>query len=63
MEQILLNTLYQEDKKTLQLFEELKDLKKQGYLTKEQLLKILVWKSPRPLRHYKSNDETLIKEI
>lgn len=32
-------------------------------MTKEQLLKILNWKSPRPLNHYKANTESKIKEI
>lgn len=63
MKKILLNTPYIEDEKTLILFEEIKGVKNQGYLTRDQLLKILVWKSPRPLRHYKSNDDKLIKEI
>lgn len=52
-----------EDNKTLELFNDLKYIRKQGYLTKEQLIKILKWKSPRPLKYYESNTETEIIEI
>src|SRR4030042_1183663 len=40
-------------------------LKKQRYLTKEELVKIGDWKSKRPKRHYRSkeNDELTVKEI
>jgi hypothetical protein len=51
-----------EDSKTLELFEYFDSLKSQGFLTKEQCLKILKWKSPRPLKHYnKNSDEDFIK--
>ncbi|MCW5911945.1 MAG: hypothetical protein KIT62_12770 [Cyclobacteriaceae bacterium] len=46
-----------EDEKTQVLFKGIGDIKKQGYLTKEQGIKILKWKSPRPLRHYQKNSE------
>lgn len=52
-----------EDKTTLRLFKDLEHIHKQGYLAKEQLVKILRWKSPRPLKHYESNTETEIQEI
>jgi hypothetical protein len=52
-----------EDEKTLQLFKQLRSIKKQSYLTKKQLLQILCWKSPRPLKHYESNTEKEVKEI
>jgi hypothetical protein len=63
MKQILLEISDFEDLKTLKLFEELESLNRQDYLTKEQLLKILNWKSPRPLNHYKANSEIEIEEI
>lgn len=63
MEQLVLNTVAFEDEKTLKLFKELKFIKKRGYLTKAQLLKILQWKSPRPLKHYITNSEKDVKEI
>lgn len=52
-----------EDEKTNELFRQFKSLKQQDFLTKEQLLKILRWKSPRPLRHYEANSEKAVKEI
>jgi hypothetical protein len=52
-----------EDEKTLQLFDAIGDIKQQGFITKEQGIKILKWKSPRPLRHYESNSDKDFKEI
>ena len=52
-----------EDKKTIELFKKFKSLDKQDFLTKEQLLEILKWKSPRPLRHYQANSEKAVNEI
>jgi hypothetical protein len=52
-----------EDEKTIQLFEGLGEIKKQGFITKEQGIKILKWKSPRPLRHYESNSANDFEEI
>jgi hypothetical protein len=52
-----------DDEKTIKLFMEFQFIKKQDSLTKEQLIKILHWKSPRPLRHYEANSEKDIKEI
>ena len=46
-----------EDEKTIQLFKSLSDIKRIGFLTKEQGIEILKWKSPRPLRHYNANTE------
>lgn len=63
MEDFLRKLIYNEDKKTIELFKEFKSLNKQSFLTKEQLLEILHWKSPRPLKHYNTNKEKDIKEI
>ena len=52
-----------EDAKTLKLFEEFKFLNNQDFLSKEQILKILMWKSPRPKHFYNSNSEEKIKEV
>lgn len=52
-----------EDLKTIALFKEFNLLIKQDFLTKEQLIKILRWKSPRPLNYYLTNSEEEIKEI
>lgn len=63
MKQILRGIPDFEDSKTLKLFQEFESLNKQDFLTKEQLLKILNWKSPRPLNYYKANTESEIEEI
>ena len=52
-----------EDEKTLELFRKFADVKRQGYLTKPQLIEILKWKSPRLLRFYQVNTETEVKKI
>ena len=52
-----------EDEKTLELFRKFAAMKRQGYLTKSQLIEILKWKSPRPLRFYEVNSETEVREI
>lgn len=63
MRQLLIRIPDFEDLKTLKLFEEFESLKKQDFLTKEQFLKILNWKSPRPLNYYRANTESEIEEI
>lgn len=63
MKQLLKTIQDSEDKKTLELFKEFKTLNKQNYLTKDQLIKILRWKSTRPLQHYKANSEKEVQEI
>lgn len=57
---ILNKTPYYEDSKTKELFCITRNLE---FLSKEVLLKILKWKSPRPLRFYNENDEDYIKNI
>ena len=52
-----------EDKKTLELFEKFKSLNSRGYLNKQELIEILRWKSPRPLRYYEANSEREVNEI
>lgn len=54
---------YNEGIKTNKLFYDFKHIKKQGYLTKDQLIDVLRWKSTRPIKHYKSNIESEIIEI
>lgn len=60
---ILKNIPNFEDNKTIALFEEFDALGNQDYLSKEQILKILMWKSPRPKHLYYSNSEEDINEI
>jgi len=52
-----------EDDDTLILINELKPIKKRGYFTKEEFVKIGMWKSPRPKQKYLKNDEKEIIEI
>ncbi len=63
MKHLIKTQLGIESQRTLDLMKESKIFKKQGFLNKEQLLKILHWKSPRPLKHYSSNSEKDIIEI
>lgn len=63
MKKILTTIPDYEDKKTIELFKQFKSLGKQDFLTKEQLIEILKWKSPRPLKHYLANSEKAVKEI
>ena len=60
---IIAETPIFEDSKTLVLFEYFDSLKEQGFLTKEQGLKILKWKSPRPLKHYNKNSNVDFEKI
>lgn len=52
-----------EDAETLKLINQLKDVKKRGYFTKEEFLKIGRWKSPRPRQQYLKNSEEEIISI
>ena len=63
MKQLLKTIPDHEDDKTIELFQLFKSLNKQDCLTKEQLIKILRWKSPRPLRFYEANSEKTVQEI
>ncbi len=49
--------------KTLQMFNEIGNIKKQGFITRDQGIMILKWKSPRPLQRYQSNSEKDFREI
>lgn len=60
---ILSKTSSQEDAKTIKLLESTKIYRRKGFLNKPQAIKILKWKSPRPLRHYEINDENYIKNV
>lgn len=60
---IIAKTSIFEDSKTLELFKYFDSIKKEGFLTKEQGLKILKWKSPRPLKHYSKNSNADFEKI
>lgn len=63
MKQLLESIEGKEDEKTLELFREFDSLSSQACLTKVQLLKILRWKSTRPLKHYEANTNEEVQEI
>lgn len=63
MRKILTTIPDYEDKKTIEIFKQFKSIYKQDFLTKAQLIEILKWKSPRPLKHYLANSEKAVKEI
>jgi thermostable 8-oxoguanine DNA glycosylase len=52
-----------EHAETLKLINELKDVKKRGYLKKDEFMKIVMWKSPRPKQLYLQNSEEEIISI
>ena len=52
-----------EDKITIELFRAVGDIKQKGFLDKENAIKILRWKSPRPLIRYELNSDKDFKEI
>lgn len=57
IDNIILNTVDSEDEKTIALFEMSESIFEKGFLNKKELIKILKWKSPRPLRYYDQNEE------
>ena len=63
IDKIINETPIIEDSNTLELLEYFESIKKQGFLTKDQGLKILKWKSPRPLKHYNKNSNEDFKKI
>ena len=63
LENILINTKYLEDDKTLALMELSQSFRNRGYLLKDEALEILHWKSPRPKKHYSKNSEERFKNI
>lgn len=38
-------------------------VQKRGYLTKNELMRVAHWKSPRPIRHVEKNDPDYIRDI
>ena len=61
IDKIIQNTSYQEDVKTLEIFKIVEQ--EEGSLSRNTIIKILKWKSPRPLRFYNENEESYIKNI
>lgn len=52
-----------EDDKTIAMLNDMAQVKQRGYLLKQEFLKIMHWKSPRPINHYKQNSPEEIKLI
>jgi hypothetical protein len=48
---------------TVILMKEFRSVKKNGFLTKEELIKVCYWKSPRAIKYIKSNRADAIKRI
>ncbi|ARV08250.1 hypothetical protein BTO05_00830 [Winogradskyella sp. PC-19] len=61
IDEILKSIDYKEDDKTLKIFNLIKP--EDESLSKSTLIKILKWKSPRPLRFYNENEEENIRNI
>ena len=52
-----------EDHLTLELIKRLRQTRRRGWLTKDELVDICYWKSPRAIRHIKSNRTGTIKRL
>jgi hypothetical protein len=52
----------EEDQDTQKLIDELQCVQERGYLTKDEFMKIGIWKSPRPKHWYLSNSDETIAE-
>jgi len=52
-----------EDKVAIELFNLSDLINRQGFIDKSHGIKILKWKSPRPLRHYSKNSDEDFKQI
>lgn len=63
IKELLENLNTQEDAKTLRLMKELGGVKKRGYFTKEEFLKMGMWKSPRPKQKYLKNSKEEVISI
>ena len=60
---IKVNLGTKEDIKALKLINQLKEVEKRGYFTKEEFLKMGMWKSSRPKQKYLKNAEEKIMSI
>ncbi len=64
LEEILENELdTKEEAETLTLMKTLETVKIRGYFTKEEFLKMGMWKTPRPKRSYQNNSEGNTKQV
>ena len=56
------NLSTEEDEPTSDIIKKLRPAKKRGWLTKDEMIAICRWKSPRAIRHIEFNSEKLIKK-
>lgn len=64
IEELIKNELdTKEDAETLKRMNSLKEIKKRGYFTKDEFLKMGMWKSPRPKQKYLQNSEESVSTI
>ena len=55
--------LRDEDPATVKLMERLGAIKRRGWFSRREFLEMCRWKSPRALRHYQTNSETMIRLV
>ncbi len=64
LESLIVNYLSTEEwENTLQLIKKLQPAKKRRWLTKGELIEVCYWKSPRVIRHIKSNRADTVRKI
>ncbi len=62
--EVIKNNLFHKEPSGWQsLFDKISEVKKRGYMTKDEFFEVCMWKSPRPKKKYLSNSEEKIKEI
>ncbi len=52
-----------EKEETKKIIREMSSIKKKGYFTKKQFIKMATWKTPRPQKYYSLNKEPQIKKV
>lgn len=61
IQELIKNNLnIKEDSETQEIFNQLKNAKKKGCITKKEFMTICMWKSPRPKQRYVTNSENKI---
>jgi len=63
VEALLQRELVEEDPATAALMGELAEVRRRGWFTRGELLRMCRWKSPRALRHYAANRAAAVRRI
>ena len=63
VEALLRRELVEEDPATAALMGELAEVRRRGWFTRGELLRMCRWKSPRALRHYAANRAAAVRRI